>query len=106
MAGRREQRRRSAMRTVESCPEFLLCFLLVHRVCLVAGELLVVSTPPASSPSTRAGRSAPPLSRSDRQVGAVDRGGPLVSALDQIWVHSTGCTQQFCQLISLKEFKK
>ena len=106
MAGRREQRRRSAMRAIEPFPELLLCLLLAHRVCLVAGELLVVSTPLASSPSARAGRSAPPLSQSDRQVGAVDRGGPLVSALDRIWVHSTGCTQQFCQLISLKEFKK
>ena len=98
MAGRREQRRRYAMRAVEPYTELLLCLLLVHRVCLVAGELLVVSTPPASSPSVRAGRSMPPLSRSDRQVGAVDRGGPLVSALDRIWVHSTGCTQYFCRL--------
>ena len=95
MADRQEQRRRSAMRAVEPYPELLLCLLLVHRVRLVAGELLVVTTPPAGSPSARAGRSTPPLSRSDRQVGAVDRGGPIVSALDRIWVHSTGCTQQF-----------
>ena len=100
-----EQRHRSTMRAVEPYSELLPCLLLVHRVRLVAGELLVVTTPSASSPSTRAGRSAPPLLRSDRQVRAVDRGGPLVSALDRIWVHSTGCTQYFCQLIFKKSLR-
>ena len=41
-----------------------------------------------------AGQRRPCLGLTDRW-GAVDRGGPLVSALDRIWVHSTGCTQYF-----------
>ena len=69
-------RHRSAMRAIELHSELLPCLLLVHRVRLVAGELLVVTAPSASSPSARAGRSAPPLFWSDRQVGAVDPWGP------------------------------
>ena len=74
-----EPRRHATMHTVRLDLEFLRCPLLVRCVRLVTGELLVVTTLPASSPSVRSRRSAPPSTRCSRRVGPVDPWGPRVS---------------------------